>query len=99
MRARYVAGAPLSVMVLEGGWPSAAVGAVASTPATQVDYIRRHAGLLAVTDSRGVSQITFTDVDLAELPPELAPFAHNGLVDTDVQAKPALAAWDEVFRT
>lgn len=92
-----LAGQGMPVVVLEGGWPSVPVGGTTSSPALQADYIRRQAGLLAAVDARGVFQITFTDLDLAEWPPAIAPFAHNGLVDTALAAKPALAAWDAAF--
>jgi hypothetical protein len=48
----------------------------------------------------GVFQITFTDLDLAAwpgTPSNLALFAYNGLVDANLAAKPALAAWDHTF--
>ena len=35
-------------------------------------------------------QITFTDLDTGALPAGIAPFASLGLVDTELQAKPAL---------
>jgi len=94
---RLVAGDPLPVLVLEGGWPSVTVGAVAGTPAMQADYIRRMDTLLGATEAAGWFQITFTDLDLAAWPAGLAPFAHNGLVDVDLEAKPALAAWSALL--
>lgn len=90
--------APVPVMVLEGGWPSVMVGAVASTPAMQAAYITRQAELLDRADAVGVFQITFTDLDLASWPASVAPFAYNGLVDIDLQPKEALAAWDRVLQ-
>jgi hypothetical protein len=42
-------------------------------------------------------QITFTDLDVATFGPGIAPFAALGLVDTSLQPKAALAAWDAVF--
>jgi hypothetical protein len=88
-------------LVVEGGWSSASVPGVSSSPDKQARWIRRqmrlsdHARLLAVT------QITFTDLDLSgyPLPPEsiLPLFAHLGLVDVALQAKPALAEWQKAF--
>jgi hypothetical protein len=95
--ARLVADAPLPVYVIEGGWPSAAVGGNASSPDEQRRYIERHALLLDAARAEGWFQITFTDLDLAAFPPGVAPFASLGLVDVNLQPKPALAAWDAVF--
>lgn len=97
---RLTLGAPLPVVVLEGGWSSVTAGPVASTPAMQARYIARHARILDAAQSAGWFQITFTDLDLAGIPsppPTLALFAHNGLVDSVLTPKPALTAWDSVL--
>jgi hypothetical protein len=98
---RLVQNAPVPVTVLEGGWPSVPVGAVTSTPAMQARYIARQARLLDAAGAAGVFQITFTDLDLSTIPPpantSLVPFAHLGLVDSVLGAKPALAAWDSTL--
>jgi hypothetical protein len=97
---RLTLGAPLPVLVLEGGWPSVPVGSVASTPQMQARYIHRQGELLDSTVAAGLFQITFTDFDLAAWPPAAAagllPFAHLGLVDSLLNPKPALAAWDSL---
>ena len=99
--ARLTDEAGLPGIVVEGGWSSASVPGVSSSPDKQARWIRRQmeladrAGLLAVT------QITFTDLDLAAYPVPpgsiLPLFAHLGLVDVDLQAKPALAEWQNAF--
>ncbi|MEO8202188.1 MAG: hypothetical protein ABI679_16775 [Gemmatimonadota bacterium] len=96
---RMVTADPLPVMVLEGGWPSQAVGAVVTSPAVQARYIHRQAELLGATDAVGVFQITFTDLDPSIFPPgsTLPLFATLGLVDTALHAKPALLSWDSVL--
>ncbi len=98
---RLVEGAPLPVLVLEGGWPSESFGLVSSTPALQAAYIGRQARLLDAADGVGLFQITFTDLQLSAFPPDLAtglmPFAYNGLVDSVLGPKPALASWDSVL--
>ncbi len=97
---RLTAGAPLPVVVLEGGWPSVPDGILASTPAMQARYIGRHARILDSARAAGVFQITFTDLDLSAIPsppPTLALFAHLGLVDSVLTPKPALAAWDSLL--
>lgn len=97
---RLTQGAPLPMVVLEGGWSSVTAGPVASTPAMQARYITRHARILDAAQAAGWFQITFTDLDLAGIPsppPTLALFAHNGLVDSALTPKPALAPWDSVL--
>ncbi len=90
--------AVLPVLVVEGGWPSIAVGAVASSPALQQRYIERQAQLLDSARARGVFQLTFYDLDTtgAKLPPSsiLGLFTHLGLADSAMHPKPALNAWD-----
>jgi hypothetical protein len=88
-------------MVIEGGWSSETV-ALPSSAEHQRRYIVRHSQLLDEAAAVAWFQITFTDIDLASFPqPPGAPlslFAYLGLVDKDFNAKPALAAWDAVFR-
>ncbi len=94
-------GRTLPVMVVEGGWTSAAVGTVQSSPALQARYITQHARLLDSVAARGVIQLIYADIDLAAIPPPLPVnlplFAHIGLTDSDFNAKPALAAWDALY--
>jgi hypothetical protein len=94
---RLVGGAPLPLLVIEGGWSSATVSPVPSTPEKQRRYIARHARLLDEASAIGWFQITFTDLDLASNPPGIQPFAYRGLVTTTLDPKPALAAWDAEF--
>jgi hypothetical protein len=57
--------------------------------------------MLGRARATAVFQLLFTDLDLATFPVPpgsvLPLFAHTGLVDVDLQPKPALAAWDEAF--
>jgi hypothetical protein len=98
---RLVRGAPLPIVVLEGGWPSVPTGGVASTPALQAAYLGRQARLLDSAHAAGLFQITFTDFDLSTFPPSAVPgltgFAHLGMVDSALNPKPALASWDSVL--
>ena len=98
---RLLNGRSTPVMVVEGGWTSAAVGSVQSSPALQARYYARHAQLLDGVAARGVLQLVFADLDLATFPqpqPASLPlFAGIGVVDSDFNAKPALAAWDALF--
>jgi len=98
---RLVAGRPLPVMVTEGGWTSASLDDIVSSPDKQRRYIVRQLKLLDEAKAIAVFQLTFTDLDLESLPVPpgsiLSLFAHLGLVDVDLNPKPALATWDEGF--
>ncbi|MEZ5500896.1 MAG: hypothetical protein R3E77_15890 [Steroidobacteraceae bacterium] len=98
---RVLNGRNLPVMVVEGGWTSAAVANVQSTPDLQARYIRRQAALLDSVSARALIQLLFVDLDLAQfpqpVPANLPLFAHLGVVDSDFMPKPALAAWDELY--
>jgi hypothetical protein len=95
---RLLNGRSLPVMIVEGGWTSAAAGSVRSSPELQARYISRHAQLLDSVQARGVLQLVFADLEIATFPPPVPPnlplFANIGLTDSNFAAKPALAAWD-----
>jgi hypothetical protein len=94
---RLTDGWPIPVMVIEGGWSSETV-ALPSTSEMQRRYILRHEEILDRAAAIAWFQITFTDLDVAAFGvPGLAPFAHLGLVDVDLNPKPALSAWDAAF--
>jgi hypothetical protein len=99
--ARLLASRPVPAMVTEGGWTSASLGAVLSSPDKQRRYIVRQMQLLDSVRASAVFQLTFTDLDLSglTLPPNsnLPLFAHLGLVDAALNPKPALAVWDANF--
>ena len=98
-RVRGTTGLP--VLVVEGGWTSASVSTVVSTPEKQAAYLRRQSELLERAEALFVFQLTFTDLDLASFPPPLPAnlgfFAFLGLVDDDLNPKPALGVWDSLF--
>jgi hypothetical protein len=98
---RLVEGRSVPVMVTEGGWTSISLGGVVSSAEVQRRYIVRQMEILDRASAIAVFQLTFTDLDLAALSPPagsvLPLFAYNGLVDANLQPKPALAAWDEAF--
>lgn len=91
----------LPALVVEGGWSSASVTGVTSSPERQAAWIRRQMELADRAELAAVTQITFTDLDLSTYPvPDgsiLPLFAHLGLVTTEFEAKPALAEWDRTF--
>lgn len=98
---RLVEGKDIPVFVSEGGWSSATVATYTGTLEKQRDYITRQAKLLDQVDAIAVFQLTFTDIDVSALPPNIPSnivlFAALGLVDTDLNPKPSLASWDKVF--
>jgi hypothetical protein len=88
------------MLVIEGGWPSVPVGAVASDELKQRRYIARHSRILDEAQAIAWFQITFTDLDEAAwgFPPgSLTPFSHLGLVDVNLTPKNALGEWDVIF--
>lgn len=95
---RVIAGAGLPVLVTEGGWTSANVGSIQSSPEAQARYVDRQATLLDSIDAVALLHLEFADIDLAAFPPplpdNLVQFASLGLTDSDFNAKPALARWD-----
>jgi len=74
---------------------------VSSSPEMQRRYIERHAQLLDSVAARAVVQTLDADLDLSSFPPPIAAnlplFISIGLADSDLMAKPALAAWDALF--
>src|SRR5207249_9925605 len=91
----------LPVLVVEGGWTSANVGTVVSSPEKQARYIRAQARLLEAAQALYVFQLTFSDLDVASFPQQgpsnLDFFAYLGLVDVNLVDKPALQVWDSLF--
>jgi hypothetical protein len=103
---RLVSGSPLPEIVIEGGWSSDSTarwipwtGPPILNVAMQARYITRHAAILDRAGAIGWFQITFTDLDLVSLgfPASAVPFASLGMVDVDLNPKPALSEWDAVF--
>jgi hypothetical protein len=97
---RLLEGRSLPAMVTEGGWSSATLDTIIGTEDEQKRYIEHQARLLERVGATAVFQLTFTDLDLSSfptLPENLVLFAHLGLVDIELEPKPALAAWDRIF--
>ena len=99
---RLVEGRTIPVMVVEGGWTSATVDTFVSSEDEQRRYIQQQSRLLDDAGAIAVFQLTFTDLDLSSFPPQppgsiLYLFARLGLVDMDLNPKPALSAWDAIF--
>jgi len=102
---RLVEGKSLPVFITEGGWTSASIpgNAFTNSPESQKEYIEHHAHLLDAVKAKAVFQLLFTDLDVANLPPDVPKtityFAYLGLVDLNLKPKPALTAWDDLFST
>lgn len=101
---RLLNGRTIGTLVAEGGWPSASVGSIVSSPEIQARYITRHAGLLDSIHAQAVVQTLFTDLDLSSIPipypANLPLFATLGLMElsgNNFVAKPSLAAWDALY--
>jgi hypothetical protein len=95
---RVLGSSGLPALVAEGGWSSAAVGSIASSPDLQARYVTRHADLLDSIAAVACLQTLYADIDLAAfpapVPANLPLFVSIGLTDSNFNAKPALAAWD-----
>jgi hypothetical protein len=99
---KLVTGKSLPVFVSEGGWSSATVDKYTGTLEKQRDYIARQSQLLDEVNAIAVFQLVFTDIDVAALPvgvpSNIGLFSSLGLVDKDLKPKPALDAWDAMFK-
>ncbi len=92
--------------VTEGGWSSQPIVTpdrnFFSTDQIQKEYIAYHRELLDEVNATAWFQLTFTDINTYNLPPDVPEiieyFAFLGLVDTLLLPKPALEAWDEIFK-
>ena len=102
---RLIEDHPMPVGVVEGGWSSQSVTtpdqSFVSSPELQEKYFKHHARLLDQVNAIALFQLTFTDIDLDHLeegvPESIAYFAYLGLVDKELEPKPALQAWDKLF--
>jgi hypothetical protein len=104
---KLIDGKSFPVFVTEGGWPSQSfIGPnqkeITSNLILQQNYITHHSKLLDKANAIGVFQLSFTDIDIASLPPAVDPsiryFSNLGLVDINLQLKPALSVWDDIFK-
>jgi hypothetical protein len=105
--AKLVIGKSLPVFVSEGGWTSQTFSGpnqevITGSTTLQQNYITRQSQLLDQAKAIAVFQLTFTDIDLNHLPtntdPTIKYFAYLGLVDINLQPKPSLTTWDNVFK-
>ncbi|MRR49563.1 MAG: hypothetical protein EG825_01395 [Rhodocyclaceae bacterium] len=99
---RILNGRSLPVMVVEGGWTSASVAQLSSSPQMQARYLARLAQLADGMRARAVIQLLFADMDEESYPkphpPNLSWFTRIGLVDANFRPKPAVTVWDQLHR-
>ena len=98
---RIVQGRNVPVFVSEGGWSSQQVGTYTENTQKQADYITKQLQLLDNANAIALFQLTFCDIDpngIGTVPATLNQFIYIGLVDTSLNAKPALALWDAGFK-
>lgn len=102
---KLLEGRSMPAFVSEGGWSSGSVStpqvSFTSTPELQARYIAKQKIMLGDVKAIGYFQLTFTDIDIASLTPpvpdNLGYFIYLGMVDTNLQPKPALTEWDKLF--
>jgi hypothetical protein len=96
---KLLAGHTQPALVTEGGWSSASTATFNSSPAKQAAWIARHGQLAQAARVRYLFQLTYSDINTTVFgnDPRLLPFLLNGLVDTTIAPKPALAEWDKLF--
>lgn len=103
---RLLDGREISVAITEGGWASASINtpniSFISSPELQKDYIQHHGLLLDNVKATALFQLVFTDIDIGSLPADVPAsiqyFSSLGLVDINLQPKPALKEWDNLFK-
>jgi len=104
---RLVEGKSLKLMITEGGWTSSSFDGpnqkvIAGSLEAQQKYITRQGQLLDAAPSIAWFQLPFTDIDLTKIPanvdPSISYFSYLGLVDINLQPKPSLTTWDNIFQ-
>ena len=102
---RLVASKGLPAFVSEGGWTSKSLvtpgQTLESSDQLQKEYIQKQHILLESVKASALFQLTFTDIDVDNLPPDVPDnlfyFTYLGLVNSNLESKPALDAWDKLF--
>lgn len=100
---RFRQATSLPLIMVEGGWSSENSAVFQSTPQEEVDFFRRYEALLDGVHAQLWVMLVFADLDLPalNLPPDqatgLAPFAHMGIVDSDLNPKPAYDVWKSIL--
>lgn len=93
----------LPLLMVEGGWSSENVPWSNGSPQQQVDFLKKYEALLDGIDAEAWVMLTFTDLDIAALglPADraegLSNFARMGILDRNLQRKPAYAEWLRIF--
>lgn len=100
---RFQESTSLPLILVEGGWSSTGGPIAQGTPGEQVDFFVRFSELLDTVEAQAWVMLFYADVDVASygLPPDreatLANFATMGIVDLNLDPKPAFGVWEELF--
>lgn len=100
---RFDTATDLPLLMVEGGWSSEDVMWSPGDQQEQVDFLTKYELLLDSIDAEAWVMLTFTDLDIDALglPPDraqgLSNFAHMGVLDIDLQRKPAYTEWLRIF--
>lgn len=93
----------LPLLMVEGGWSSENVPWSPGTPDQQRRFFTVYEELLDGVNAAAWVMLTFTDIDFNNfgLPPDralgLSNFGFMGILDVDLQRKPAYAEWERTF--
>ena len=100
---RFRESTDLPLALVEGGWASEDSDVFEADPEEQVAFFRRMEELLDGVDAELWAFLLYADLDVpslglpAERAEALARFSRMGVVDTQLEPKPAHAAWVEIF--
>ncbi len=99
----FDAATDLPLIFVEGGWSSQDTQLLDATPQEQVDFMARYEELLDGVNAELWVMLTFTDLDIPSLglpldrAATLSNFAFMGILDVDLNRKPAYAEWERIF--
>lgn len=99
----FDAATDLPLIFVEGGWNSQDTQLTSGTPQEQVNFLARYEELLDGVNAELWVMLTFTDLDIPALglPPDraaaLSNFAFMGILDANLNRKPAYAEWQRIF--
>jgi len=93
----------LPLLFVEGGWGSASLAGKTSSPQQQVEWFDRYETLLDGVSAELWVMLTFSDLDIPNLGLDpararmLSNFGTMGILDTDLDRKPAYDSWARIF--
>lgn len=95
---KLLEGKNLSILVTESGWPSK-FGLITTSPVIESCWIRKLALLADSVNARFIGNVLSSDFEKwIPIPnPVIEQFSSQGLLDADLNPKPALTEWDAIF--